>query len=90
MSRKNIIFDDKKIDKTNFYKNEKLIEIDNVDVNNNTTLVFEKESYGKKSSVKYFIGYDDNDDIIKLPQMIGYAKYFDSTVKPAYTTTSIR
>ena len=35
----------------------------------------------RKSSFKYFIGYDD-DDIrplhIKLPQMIGYVKCFDS------------
>ena len=35
-----------------------------------------------KSSFKYFLGYSD-DDIIrplckKLPQMIGYVKYFDS------------
>ena len=39
----------------------------------------------KKSSLKYFIGYDDNDDIrplcIKLPQMVGYAKYFESNIK---------
>ena len=45
-------------------------------------LVFKKEPYGTKSSFKYFIGYNDNDDIrplcIKLHQMIGYAKYFDS------------
>ena len=36
----------------------------------------------KKSSLKYFIGYNDNDEIrplcIMLPQIIGYAKYFDS------------
>ena len=35
-----------------------------------------------KSSFEYFIGYSDNDDIrplyIKLPQMIGYVKCFDS------------
>ena len=41
------------------------------------------EPYGKKSSFKYFIGYNDNVDIrqlcIKLPQMNGYAKYFDSS-----------
>ena len=34
---------------------------------------------------KYFIGYDDNDDIkalfIRLPQMIGYAKYFGNNNK---------
>ena len=36
----------------------------------------------KKSSFKYFIGYNDNDDIrrfcIRLPQMIWYIKCFDS------------
>ena len=35
-----------------------------------------------KSSFEYFIGYSDNDDIrplcIKLPQMTGYVKCFDS------------
>ena len=34
----------------------------------------------KKSSFKYFIGYNDSDNIrslcIRLPQMIGYGKYF--------------
>ena len=41
-----------------------------------------KKSYGKKNSLKYFIGYNDGDVIrplcIKLPQMIGYVKHFDS------------
>ena len=36
----------------------------------------------QKSSFKYFLGYHDNDVIrpsyIKLPQMIGYIKHFDS------------
>ena len=40
-----------------------------------------QESYDKKNSLKCFIGYSDNNNIrplcIKLPQMIGYAKYFD-------------
>ena len=44
-------------------------------------LVSKKESYGTKNSLKYFIGY--NDDVIrplciKLPQLIGYVKHFDS------------
>ena len=43
----------------------------------------EKEPYGQKSSFKYFIGYNYNDAIrplrVKLLQMIGYAKYFDSS-----------
>ena len=37
----------------------------------------------KKNSFKYYIGYNDGDDVIrplsiKLPQMIGYVKHFDS------------
>ena len=79
MSRKSIIFDDKKINKNNFYKNKKLFKIDNIDVNK--ILVSKKEPHGKKSSFKCFIGYNYNDNIrtlcIKFPQMIGYAKYFD-------------
>ena len=41
-----------------------------------------KESNGAKKSFKYFTGHDDNDVIrqlcVKLPQMIGYVKCFDS------------
>ena len=46
-----------------------------------------KEPYGTTKSIKYFTGYDDDDDddddvirplCIKLPQMIGYVKCFDS------------
>ena len=80
MSGKSINFDDKIIIKNNFYKNKKLLGIDNIDVNK--TVIPKQESYGKKGSSKYFIGYDNNDDLrslyIKLPQMTGYAKYFDS------------
>ena len=40
------------------------------------------ESYGTKISLKYFIGYNDDDIIrplfIRLPQIIGYLKNFDS------------
>ena len=45
-------------------------------------LVSKKVPYDKKKSFKCFIGYDDNDNIkplcIKVPQMIRYAKCFDS------------
>ena len=53
MTGKNIIFDDKKINKSNFYKNKKLPKIDDIDVNK--VLISKKETYGKKSSFKYFI-----------------------------------
>ena len=60
MSGKSINFDDEKINKSNFYKNKKLFNIHDLDVN----LVCKKESYGKKNSRKYFIGYND-DDVIR-------------------------
>ena len=49
----------------------------------NKILVSKTESYGTKNSLKYFIGYNDDDDVIrssciKLPQMIGYVNNFDS------------
>ena len=80
MSKKTINFDEKEINKSNFHKNKKLFKIDDIDANK--ILVCKTEPYGTKKSIKYFIGYDDNDVIrplcIKLPQMIGYAKCFDS------------
>ena len=79
MSGKNINFDDKKITTSSFYKNKKINNIEVIDVNN--ILVSKKEPYGTKNSHKYFIGYDENDNIIplciKLPQMTGYAKKFN-------------
>ena len=79
MSGKSINSDDKKINKSNFYKNKKLFNIHDLDVDK--ILVSKKESYGKKNSLKYFIGYNDHvirPLCIKLPQMIGYVKHFDS------------
>ena len=80
MSGKNIKLEDKKISKSNFYKNKKLFNIHHLDVKK--ILVSKKESYGKNNSFKYYIGYNDDDAIrplrIKLPQMISYVKHFDS------------
>ena len=49
MSGKNKIFDDKKINKSNFYKNKELLNIDDIDVNK--VLVSKKEFYDKKSQL---------------------------------------
>ena len=50
-----------------------------------------KEPYGTNKSMKYFIGYNDNDVIrslcIKLPQMIGYVKCFDSNMTISFKVT---
>ena len=79
MNGKNINFNDKKIRKSLFYKNKKINNIEDVDVNN--ILVSKTESYGNKNSLKCFIGYNDNDIIrplcTRLPQMTGYAGKFN-------------
>ena len=62
MSGKSINFGYKKINKSDFYKNKKLFKIEDIDINN--ILVSKKESYGTKNSLKYFIGYKD-DDVIR-------------------------
>ena len=63
-----------------FTKTKKQSNADDIDVNK--ILVSKKEPYGKKSSFKYFIEYNDNDVnrplCIKLPQMIRYVKCFDN------------
>ena len=73
MSGKNINFDDKKIKKSIFYKSKRIYSTDDIDV--------KKEPYSTKNSLKYFIGYNDNDIIrplcIRLPQMTGYARKFN-------------
>ena len=78
MDGKNINFDDKKIRKSDFYKNKKVFEIDDIDINE--ILVSKKEPYGTKNALKNFIGHNDNDAIrplyLRLPQMTGYAKKF--------------
>ena len=58
MIRKSINFDDEKINRSNFCKNQKLFNIHDLDVNK--ILVSKKDSYGKKNLLKCFIGYNDN------------------------------
>ena len=86
MSGKNINFDDKKIRKSDFHKNKKVNKIDDIDVNK--ILVSKKELYGTKSSLEYFIGYNDNDIIrplgIRLPQRTGYARKFDENATMSF------
>ena len=69
------------------YKNTKVAKIDDADVHK--ILVSKEKPYGTKNSFKYFIEYNDNDVIrplcIKLSQMIGYVRTFESN-----TTTSFK
>ena len=89
MSGKNINFDKKKIRNSTFYKNKKINNIEDIDVDN--ILFSKKEAYDTKNSFKCFIGYDDNDIIrplcIKLPQMTGYVKKFNENGTMSFKVT---
>ena len=80
MSGTSTIFDDKKIKKNIFYRSRKPFKSSDTDVKK---IVLPKEVvYGTKNSLKYFIGYNEEEDVIrplllKLPEMIGYLKNFD-------------
>ena len=87
MSGKSVNFDNnKKENKSDFYKNKKVTKIDDIDVNK--ILVSKEEPYGTKNSFKYFIGYNDNDVIrqlcVNLPQMAGYVKKRDDNVTMSF------
>ena len=79
ISGKNINFDDKKINKRDFYKNKKAFQLVDIDVNKK--VVSKEEPCGTKNARKYFTGYNDNDTIrplcLRLPQMTGYVNKFD-------------
>ena len=85
INTKNIYFDNNKIKKSDFYKNKKAFQIDDIDINQ--ILVSKIETYGTKNALKYFIGY--NDDVIRplfvrLPQMTGYFKKFNKNVAMSF------
>ena len=86
MGGKNINFGDNKINKSDFYRNKKVVKIDDIDVNK--ILVSKEEPYGTKNSFKYFIGYNDNDFIrplcIKLLQMTGYVRKFEDNLTMSF------
>ena len=85
MSEKNINSEDKEVKESDFCKIKKIFTIDETHV--------DKIAVSKKRTIwyKYFIGYNDNDVIrslcIKLPQMIGYVKCFDSNRTISFKVT---
>ena len=66
-----------------------MFRIEDIDVNK--IFVSKKESHGTKNAFKYFIGYSDINEIkpiyIRLPQMVGYAKYFDENKTMSFKVT---
>ena len=80
MNKKIINFNDKKINKSDFYnKDKKIFNVDDIDANK--ILVSKKEQYGKYNSSKYYIGYNDNGIIrplyLFISQTTGYINKFD-------------
>ena len=49
MTGKTVNFNNKKIDKSNFYRNKRLFKIDDIDVDK--ILISKKELYGKKKTL---------------------------------------
>ena len=85
MNTKNIYFDNKKVKESDFYKNKKAFQIDDIDVNK--ILVSKKEPYGTKNALNHFIGYNDNvirPLFVRLPQMTGYFKKFNENVTMSF------
>ena len=55
----------------------------------NRIVISKEVVYGTKNSLKYFIGYNEEEGVIrplllKLPQMIGYLKKFDNNVAMSF------
>ena len=92
MSGNSIKLHNKKIKKSHFYKNKKILNINDIDVNN--ILVSKKEKYGKYDSFQHFIGYNDNNVIkplyLELPQMTGYINKFNENKNKAKYKNTIR
>ena len=84
MSGKNINFVDKKNQKSDFYKNKKVTNIDDIDANK--IFASKEESYGTKNSLKYFTRYNDviRPLCIKLPQMTGYVRKFEGNIAMSF------
>ena len=84
MSEKTINFEDKEINKKDFYNNKKQFNIKDIDTNKKS--ISKPVSYGKNNMKKYIIGYNDN-IIITLQLLTGYLNIFeDGTRKMSFFT----
>ena len=80
MRKQTLKFSDIAVNKKEFYASKQAIPLDSVNTNN--IVVSYRIRHNHDDGSKYFIGYSDDDDVIKplciiLPQMSRYIKYFD-------------
>ena len=91
MSGNSIKLNDKNIKNSDFYKNKKIFNINDIDINN--ILVSKKEKYGKYDSFQHFIGYNDNNVIkplyLELPQITGYINKFNENKNKNKNTITV-
>ena len=78
MSEKTLKFNNIKVNKKEFYKSKKAIDLDSVDTDK---IVVSDKFKHTEEDFKYFVGYQ-KDEIVKplciiLAQMNGYVKYFE-------------
>ena len=80
MSETNINFDQKQINKSVFYKNKKVFQLVDIDVNK--IVVSKEEPCSTKNALKQFIAYNGNDVVrplcLRIPQMTGYVNKFNN------------
>ena len=79
MSEKTINFENKEINKKDFYNNKKQFNIKDIDTNKIS--ISKPVSHCKNSMKKYIIGYNDNTTIplqLFLPKMTGYLNIFEN------------
>ena len=85
MGEKTLKFNNIKVNKTEFHRSKKAIDLDLVDTGK---IVVSDRFKHSEESFKYFIGYQE-DEIVKplciiLPQMKGYIKYFNNGGKNVF------
>ena len=85
MSEKTLKFDNIRVNKKEFHKSKKLI---NLDLANVDQIVISDKFKHSDDSFKYLIGYKEGEIVkplcIILPQMSGYIKYFENGGKNMY------
>ena len=84
MSEKTINFEDKKINKKDFYNNEKQFNTEDIDINK--ILISKPETY-ENNMRKYIIGYNDNTISplqLFLLKLTGYLNVFKDGTRKMY------
>ena len=75
MGEKTLKFNNIKVNKKEFHRSKKAIDLDLVDTGK--IVASDRFKHSEEGS-KYFIGYQEDEIVKPLPQMNGYIKYFEN------------